>query len=159
MNAPAPAKEGLPDEVSWVPRMDAIRKAQVAEVEALEEIVGTLASKQQSSIKKLRQQMDTIIAWKTQIVLQDRKVAARREAAKATNRENVEKVAGDAVNSTVVTTTDVTTTDVSTIEGVDRQSDAESSALVDEDKEDGESIIEEPIEQGWQIVNTAIDCV
>ncbi|CAM9362217.1 unnamed protein product, partial [Hapterophycus canaliculatus] len=85
--APTPqvAKNDLPEEVPWVPRMDAIRKAQLAEVDALESVVGALASKQQSAITKLRRQVDTIMAWKSQIGIRDTRAATRHEMANAAN--------------------------------------------------------------------------
>ncbi|CAM9277865.1 unnamed protein product, partial [Scytosiphon promiscuus] len=76
---PHVAMDEPPEEVPWVPRMDAIRKAQLAEVDALESVVGALASKQQSAITKLRSQVDTIIAWKSQIAVRDTRAPARDE--------------------------------------------------------------------------------
>lgn len=156
MNANTDTEE-LPEEVPWVPRMDAIRKAQVAEVEALEEVVGALASKQQSSITKLRKQMNTILAWKAQTTAKDRKVAARRAGANASNRATV--VTGEPANakgSAVVTTADVCAIEIS-----GDQSDAESFALVVEDNEDWEGLLEDPVEHGmcWAGRCTAIVCV
>lgn len=149
--ASTPAKEELHTEVPWVPRMDAIRKAQVAEVEALEEIVGALASKQQTSVTKLREQVDTILAWRAQIITKERNVAARRAGTNATDRA---KVAGaelpEAKRAQGAEKTDAlaTSTDIDAIGGSGDQSDAVSSALFVEDNEDWAAVLEEPTEQG-----------
>lgn len=158
--AGTPAKEELPKEVPWVPRMDAIRKAQSAEVDALEEIVGALASKQQTSVAKLRKQMDAIMAWRAKIIAKERKAAPRREGANATKRVNV---AGESVTRDVRTRDKgptvagvvVTAPEACTVEGSADETDAASAALVVEDNEDDWSgmpeefeDLEEPVEQG-----------
>lgn len=96
--APPPAAtEELTEEAEWVPRMDGIRQARGAEIEAMESLLGSIASKHQSSLTKLRRQVDTIMAWKIQMVERDRKAAtmrevARREAAEATKKAKLAAV-------------------------------------------------------------------
>lgn len=139
-----PDKEEPPDEVPWAPRMDAIRKAQLAEVNALEEVVGALASRQQSSITKLRKQMDTIIAWKSQTTAKERRVAARGEAANAANRAKVAAEPGNTADGT-----DTNAAKTGKLEGSGGRSDAEPSALVVDDSEEWDVMLEEePVEQG-----------
>ena len=158
--AGASAKEELPKEVPWVPRMDAIRKAQSAEADALEEIVGALASKQQASIAKLRKQMDAIMAWRAQVIVKERKVAPKREGANPTHkvheaggrstRDTGTRDQGPAVSGAVVHAANA-----GTIEGSAGESDEASPSLVVEDNvDDWDGMPEEfeefeaPVEQG-----------
>ncbi|CAM9699349.1 unnamed protein product [Ectocarpus sp. 12 AP-2014] len=82
-----------PEEVPWAPRMDDIRQAQLAEVDALERVVGALASKQQSSIAKLGKQVEMMMAWKSEVADMSRKAAAKRKA------ENFERRANTSANT------------------------------------------------------------
>lgn len=169
------ANPELPEEIPWVPPMDAIRKARVAEVEALEEVFGALASKQQTSITKLRTQMDKVLAWKAQTIAKERKVAARRAAANTTTNGGKgtqgpvreDPVAGGPAaggpaagdQRTAIASAVVTTTDVGAIEGLGDQSDEVSYTLVVEENEDWGGMpeeIEEPVHQGMVGVRSCI---
>lgn len=116
----------VPDEAPWVPPMDAIRRAQLAEVDALESVVGALASKQQSAITKLRRQVDTIMAWKSQIAVRDSRAATRHETA---NAENGAKVAGDPGETNAAAAGATITTDVGALTEVAGQSVVDPSSL------------------------------
>eukprot|EP00752_Nemacystus_decipiens_P004375 g3998.t2 len=138
--------------------MDAIRKAQEAEVDALEEIVGALASKQQTSIAQLRKQMDAIMAWRAEMIGKERKVAQRRREADATNVKVNE--AGDSETRYTVTREQesalagaaATPEDTGTVEGSDNESDAAPFDLLVEDIEKDRrgmpEELEERVEQG-----------
>lgn len=126
-----------PQEAPWAPRMDDIRQAQLAEVDALERVVGALASKQQSSITKLRKQVEMIMAWKSEVTAMNRKAAAKRKAENfasrantSANTANLEEASGENVDAGV--TRDDTTTAV----GAPEQNEADDLALVEQNIEE-----------------------
>lgn len=161
--APAPpaATEELPEEVPWVPRMDAIRQAQENGVAAMESAFGAIASKQQSSFTRLRRQVDTIMAWKLQVTEKDRKTAARREVARreAATAAERSKLAGDPGNTHAAAA--VTTTESAAIIAPADQNEAASLDLVAGDSDDWDETPEERVEQGVCGVerHTAVMCV
>ncbi|CAM9120809.1 unnamed protein product [Ectocarpus sp. 4 AP-2014] len=104
-----------PEEVPWAPRMDDIRQAQLAEVDALERVVGALASKQQSSIAKLGKQVEMMMAWKLEVADMSRKAAAKRKAENferrantSANTSNLEGASGENLDAGVTTEDDTT---------------------------------------------------
>lgn len=165
---PPPAEmEGLPEEVSWVPPMDAIRRAKGAEIEAMESVLEAIASKQQSSFTKLRRQVDAIMAWKKKITERDRKAVARRDAARKETAEAAKKeevAAGGPGNTHAVE--EVTTTESAAIiapaESPVDQKEEEYLELIANDSDDSREAPEERVEQGArgaERLTTVLVCV
>ncbi|CAN0225131.1 unnamed protein product [Ectocarpus sp. 6 AP-2014] len=123
-----------PEEVPWAPRMDDIRQAQLAEVDALERVVGALASKQQSSIAKLGKQVEMMMAWKSEVADMSRKAAAKRKAENfarrantTANTANLTGASGENLHAGVAREDDTTAV------GAPEQSDVDRLALVEHD--------------------------
>lgn len=74
---------------SWASSMEGIRRAHIAEADALEKIVSALASKQQSSISALRRQVEAIAARQSRASTVD-KPKAKREKPKVADAPLVE---------------------------------------------------------------------
>lgn len=149
--APPPpvATPELPKEAPWVPRMDAIRQAKGAEMEAMESVLGAIASKQQSSFIQLRRQVDTIMAWKMKITEREKKVAARREATREEAAEAAKKkkmAAGDR-SAAAVTAAESVKNAVSAEEVVD-QNEVEPVDLDEDNIDDWGEPPEERVEEG-----------
>lgn len=141
-----PAVEELPEEAPWAPRMDAIRKAQLAETAALEQVFEALGSKQHSSISKLSKQMDAMLAWKMKVTRKnreleatgkDRNLAARREAAKTSVA--TKEITGGTDNSTPGNAAEEESAD---------QREVPSLLVNEDDSEDSDEPLGTPIEQG-----------
>ncbi|CAM9261338.1 unnamed protein product [Ectocarpus fasciculatus] len=126
-----------PEEVPWAPCMDDIRQAQLAEVDALERVVGALASKQQSSITKLRKQVELIMTWKSEVAAMNRKAAAKRKAENFERRANTSaSTANLAGASGENLDAGVTTDDTATAVGAPEQSEVDHSVLIENDIEE-----------------------
>ncbi|CBN77302.1 hypothetical protein Esi_0044_0093 [Ectocarpus siliculosus] len=144
-----------PEEVPWAPRMDDIRQAQLAEVDALERVVGALASKQQSSIAKLGKQVEMMMAWKSEVADMSRKAAAKRKA------ENFARRANTSANTANLTGASgenldagVAREDETIAVGAPEQSDVDRSALVEHDIEEWHNNrSDEAHEQGSEILD------
>lgn len=126
-----------PEEVPWAPRMDDIRQAQLAEVDALERVVGALASKQQLSIAKLGKQVEMMMAWKSEVADISRKAAAKRKAENfarrantSANTANLSGASGENLDAGVTREGDTTAV------GAPEQSDVDRLALVEHDIEE-----------------------
>lgn len=147
---PPAATQELPKEAPWVPRMDAIRQANVAEMEAMESVLGAIASNQQSSFIKLRRQVDTIMAWKMKITERERKAAARREATReeAAAAAKKKKMAARCPSAEAAMTAAESVKNIASAEEVVDQNEVESVNLEEDDIDDWGETPEERVEQG-----------
>lgn len=91
--------KGEPSLPSWLPEMADIRAAHLAQASALESVVATLASKQQSSIVTLKRQMDAMALAQRRVLHTAEQQAVAANVARFANIGQKDD-SGGAINAT-----------------------------------------------------------